>query len=244
MSLFLLKSLLSIPVLLCALIAMFTMFEVFGRTEKRFDQGKLIRVHRANGIVYLLLFALISYLCLSYLSASDAEPPSRAVFHSVLALSVLVLLALKLVMARFYRQYYGHVKALGLLVALLTFGMAGTSAGYYLLVRGLAPAGPPPMDEAKKGPRIELRTDRESIESGRELYESKCTGCHDPSSNKTIIGPGHRGILRNPRLPVSGRPATPSAIARQLMSPYRDMPSFDYLEREEVEDIIAYMNTL
>jgi mono/diheme cytochrome c family protein len=244
MPLFFLKSLLSIPVVLCALIAMFTMFEVFGRAERRFDQGKLKRIHRANGMVYLLLFALISYLCLSYLSAADAEPPARAVFHSVFALSVLVLLLLKLVMARFYRQYYGHVKVLGLLVALLTFGMAGTSGGYYLLVRGLAPVEPSRAEEAKKEPLVALRTDVESISRGRELYGSKCSGCHDPSSSETIIGPGHKGILKNPGLPVSGRPATPASIARQLRSPYRDMPSFDYLGRDEVEALIAYMNTL
>ncbi|MEW6418126.1 MAG: cytochrome c [Nitrospirota bacterium] len=58
------------------------------------------------------------------------------------------------------------------------------------------------------------------------------------------MGPGHKGILKNPLLPVSKKPATPENIVHQLKKPYKDMPSFSYLSDTEVQNIIAYLNTL
>jgi cytochrome c len=47
--------------------------------------------------------------------------------------------------------------------------------------------------EEKKGiPKeamIIVRTDVKSIEKGKELYESKCSFCHDPYGTETIVGP-------------------------------------------------------
>jgi hypothetical protein len=53
-----------------------------------------------------------------------------------------------------------------------------------------------------------------------------------------------KGILKNPELPLSRRPATPDNIRDQLRKPFGRMPSFDYLREEEVDDIIAYLITL
>ena len=68
--------------------------------------------------------------------------------------------------------------------------------------------------------------------------------CHDAYSNKREVGPGHKGILKNPLLPVSKKPATPENVANQIRNPYKDMPSFSYLLDEDVENIVAFLNTL
>jgi mono/diheme cytochrome c family protein/uncharacterized membrane protein YobD (UPF0266 family) len=247
---FLVKSFLSIAILLSALFAMYTMFEVFGRTEGKRDINRLKRLHRANGVFFVALYAVIAYFCLDYLLRTKAEPSPRAALHGVLALSVILLLAVKVAYVRVYRAYYNHAKTLGLLVALLALGMVATSAGYYLLVTRFGTE--PPGREAKPleavapavPERIVVRTDAGSIEAGKALYMEKCFLCHDPYGTETVIGPGHKGILRRDRLPVSHRLATPENVARQLRNPYDKMPSFSYLTEEQVEELIAFLNTL
>lgn len=99
-------------------------------------------------------------------------------------------------------------------------------------------------EKSLPGIKVNLRTDAESINKGRELFTSKCAFCHDPNSTNTIVGPGLKGILRRDKLPMSKRPATPENVVRQLKAPYKDMPSFSYLSAEEIEEIIAYLNTI
>ncbi len=247
---FLVKSFLSLIIILSALFAMFTMFEVFGRGEKRYNVDRLKRLHRINGRFYILLFLFVSYFCLKFILDTRTELSPRSTFHALFALTIVVLFVLKVSFIRIYRGFYSYAKTFGLLIAIITFGMVGTSAGYYLLVTKFSTEikfrqGKKTEKEVLKEEfKIAVKTDEESIRRGKELYDSKCYSCHDPFSNDTIIGPGHKGILKNPLLPVSKRPATPENIVLQLKQPFDQMPPFDYLTDEEIEDIIAYLNTL
>jgi len=247
MSVFFLKSLLGIGILVLAMVAVFTMFEIFGRSEKRYDIEKLKKIHRANGILYFLLFLAISYLCIEYIVKTKVEPSPRALFHSLSAVVIIILLALKISIVRIYRQFYNQVKIIGLLIALISFAMFAVSGGYYLLItkfgtdRAFMEAA---ALKKEPGVKIALKTDPESIKKGRELYETKCFFCHDAYSTKREVGPGHKGILKNPFLPVSKKPATPENVANQIRKPYKDMPAFSYLLDEDVENIVAFLNTL
>jgi hypothetical protein len=58
------------------------------------------------------------------------------------------------------------------------------------------------------------------------------------------VGPGLQGLLKKPKFPVSGHPATAESIRFQLKQPLGRMPSFAYLSYDDVEDLIAYLNTL
>lgn len=219
------------------------MFEIFGRADKKYSIEKLKKIHRVNGKFYILLYIPIAYFCLDFIFKTKTELSPRATFHSVFALSIIVLFFLKVSFIRIYKQFYGYVKTIGILIALLTFGMVGTSAGYYLLITKF---GTEVLlkKEISKEAKIFVKIDSESIKKGKELYESKCSFCHDPNSKETTVGPGHKGIMKNHLLPVSKKPSTPENIANQIRNPYRDMPSFSYLSDEDVLDIIAFLNTL
>lgn len=242
--------------ILAAFAAMFTMFEILGRGEKRYDFAKLKRIHRTNGIIYLLVFFFITYFCLNFIISSKSELTPRGAIHSIFAFAIVILLVLKISFVRFYRQFYGKVQTIGLLIALLTFGMVGTSGGYYLLVTrfGTDNTFDKIMEYKKKGPslmmkkkeeiKVLVRIDPSSIGKGKNLFDSKCSFCHDPYSTGTIVGPGLKGILKNKTLPVSKKPATPENIANQIKNPYKDMPPFTYFSDEDVHNIIAYLNTL
>ena len=91
---------------------------------------------------------------------------------------------------------------------------------------------------------IVLRTGAERIQAGKILFMQKCEYCHDPFSAMKLGGPGLKGILKNALLPVSKKLATPENIAVQVRHPLTNMPSFVYLDEDDVENIIAYLNTL
>jgi hypothetical protein len=128
------KSVLSSVMVAIAVVQMFIMFELFGRDPVRYNAAVLKRFHRINGMVFIILYLFIAYFCIGYIISTKLEPSPRVTFHAVFALSVIILLFLKISFIRFYRQFYEKVLTLGPLVALLSIGMMATSGGYYLLV--------------------------------------------------------------------------------------------------------------
>ncbi len=82
------------------------------------------------------------------------------------------------------------------------------------------------------------------VQQGAALFEQNCSACHYPDRRETKIGPGLKGILKGDRLPVSGRPATVESIRDQLITPYKNMPSFAHLSEEEVAALISFLKTL
>ena len=151
-----------------------------------------------------------------------------------------------------YRELYSSIKYLGILMVVLTFVMAGASGGYYMVVSKFGTdktfdkivqyrqtAGRVSPDNS-----LPVKVDRQSIKSGKNLFDAKCIFCHDPDSSTDKVGPGLKGIMKNDLLPVSGRPANPENIINQFKKPVNRMPSFDYLSDEEMKDILAYLKTL
>jgi mono/diheme cytochrome c family protein len=240
----------SLVILALTFIAIFTMYEIFWSKEKKFSIERLKKAHRINGGLFVLLYFVIAFICIDFVVKTNAVPSTRALLHAFFAVSVFVALGVKIIILSFYRKFYRKAKVLGVLVVFLTFGMVGTSGIYYLTVSefGTKSAAPETVGQAKEAihtaSRFAVRTDAESIAKGKELYDSKCSFCHDAYSYLVGVGPGHKSILKNTLLPLSKRPATQDNIVKQLRSPYKDMPSFSYLSDDDVQNIIAFLNTL
>ncbi len=257
MSIFLLKSVLSLIMVILSVISMFTMFEISGRDKTVFDTERMKKMHKLTGRIYLIIFIFIAFFCLNFIVQTKAELSTRSAFHSLFALTILVLFGLKLLYIRIYRKFYEHAKVIGLLMALITFGLVGSSGGYYLLVSEFGTdTSFDSIVRYKKSVTLAraeevivteepvVRTAPESIGKGKNLFDVKCKFCHSAFSTETIVGPGLKGILEKSKLPVSRRPATVENIIRQFKKPFSRMPSFEYLSDEEVEDLIAFLNTL
>ena len=236
---------------------MYAMFEALGRSAPSSSIERLKRLHKAFGYLYAALFAFISYLCIGFVAASKSDPSPRSAFHIVLALSIMALFLLKVQYVRFFRQFYGQARVIGVIIGVFTFVLVGLSGGFYLVTSrfGQDRAVDKSMYYELKGPLLPVkkvehsgimvvRTDRLSIEQGSALFASMCASCHDPDSTRTIIGPGLKGLLKRSTLPVSGHRATPESIVSALKQPIGRMPSFAYLSDKEFEDLIAYLNTL
>jgi len=92
--------------------------------------------------------------------------------------------------------------------------------------------------------KIVLKADIDSITAGRTLFEQKCSICHYIDRDEYFAGPSLKGILKNPWLPVSKKPATPENIVSQMRHPYTSMPSFAFFSDGDLMSILAFLNTL
>ncbi len=257
MTIFFLKSVLSLLLLLPAVYGMYAMYAVFGQTPDADRATTHKRRHRVAGYVFVVLFLAVTYLCVAFAMAARTEPSPRTALHILLALAIAALLMVKVLFLRLFRQFYEQAKIIGTAIGILSFMLVGISAGYYLAVsrfgqdrtvdRSAAYALRGPFLAVTQIGGLEsgtIRTDRRSIERGRVLFVSRCAACHDPNSARTVVGPGLQGLLKKPKFPVSGHPATAESIRFQLKQPLGRMPSFAYLSYDDVEDLIAYLNTL
>ncbi len=253
MSIYFLKTILSVVMILIVAVNVFTILEALGRGEKKFDVKKLKKIHRINGLFFLLLYFFVTYFCFRSIVNGQLELSPRAAFHSVLALAVILILALKILFLERYQQFSNKVLIIGPTIALIALGMIGTSGGYYLLVtkfhtdttfdeiREYKDKGPQKVMEGKE---IKIKTEPDAVNRGKQLFDAKCAFCHDTQSNTTLVGPSLKGVLKNKFLPISKRPATPENIRNQLKEPFNKMPPFSNLTEENVGDIIAFLNTL
>lgn len=253
MPLFLYKSILTIPLFVLMLIALFTMFEIHGRTEKRFNASALKLVHRINGFFFLALFLYLAFVCLQFVVDTRTDMTPRATFHAAFALAALALIIFKIVVVHVYRGFYAKLPTAGLLIALFTFLAMATSAGYYLSVTSFGKERRvadvmekrvPSTAGKKDASTLPPRTDPESISVGKGLYLTKCAACHKADTTQTLVGPGMKNILKGKELPSSKRAATPQAVIEQLKNPHLLMPSFSYLTEDEIANLVAYLNTL
>jgi mono/diheme cytochrome c family protein len=256
-TIFFLKSILSLALLLAAGYGMYTMFAVFGRDPDA-DRARLLKVrHRTAGYLYAALLLSITYLCVDFAIAARTEPSPRAALHILIALSIAALLLVKVLFLRLFRRFYEQAKVIGTMIGIMSLVLVGITAGYYLSVSkfGQDRTVDRSASYALRGPFLAvrqvstpgasaIRIDPGSIERGRSLFQARCSACHDPHSTRTVMGPGLQGLLKNPKLPISHNPATAESIRFQLKQPLGRMPSFSYLSSDEVEDLIAYLNTL
>lgn len=139
MSIPLMKSVLAVVLSLMAVLQVFLMLEVFGRTEPRHDPAKLRKIHRINGRIFILLYLFIAYFCLQYIATGKEELSARITLHAAFALYIILLLVLKIAALKIYHQAYQGIPpsnpvVLGPFIALLTLGVAALGAGYYFLV--------------------------------------------------------------------------------------------------------------
>jgi hypothetical protein len=138
-SIALMKSILAIVLTLMALLQLYLMLEVFGRTEALHNAGRLRKIHRINGRLFIILYFFIAYFCLQYIITGKEELSPRVTLHVTFALYVILLLALKISALRIYHKAYQNIVVanplvLGPVIVLLTLGMAALAGGYYFFV--------------------------------------------------------------------------------------------------------------
>jgi cytochrome c553 len=239
MSIFLIKSIIGIFFLLAGLIALLSMLSLMGRAQKKMSPQALRKIHRSAGIAFTFLLLLLSYLCLKYMVRPGNPLSTRAVFHGILSLFLIVILFLKIAIVQFYKQFLKYVPGLGMIVFSLAFVVFFSSAGYYFLRSNPSSPAPARVTSGAFQPAVQG-----NAEKGSRIFARMCAVCHYADREDTKTGPGLKGILKRELLPASKRPANEDNIRRQLKSPMVSMPAFDYLTEADLAHLLAYLRTL
>ncbi len=94
------------------------MLEASSPQRSATTKNRLIVVHRVAGYLFVILFCIMAYSMSQRLAGSGltGHVPTYLVVHVVLALSLVPLLLLKIVAARFYKQNYSSLMALGMTI--------------------------------------------------------------------------------------------------------------------------------
>jgi mono/diheme cytochrome c family protein len=79
---------------------------------------------------------------------------------------------------------------------------------------------------------------------GRKVYNIYCVNCHPAYSSSGNKGPGLKNLFKKEYLP-SGLTVTDEHVLQSIVQGRNMMPRFgDQLDRQEIDDVIAYLHTL
>jgi len=238
MSIYMIKAVLGSALVLAGLVAFFSMMAVMGKIEKKGDPEKLRKVHRTAGIVFGILLIAEALIGSNIWARAGDVLSLRAVFHAVLAISLVLFVFLKILIVRFYRTFLKHAPVLGMTIFVLTLLVFAVSAGFSVL-RKLAAV--PGTASARLDTATAIGGD---AANGALLFGNRCASCHHANDEEAAGGPGLMRLMKKSALPASGRPATEENIRSQLFRPMERMPSFCFLSGTELADLMAYLKTL
>ena len=113
--------------------AFLTVMATMGRPGAAGDPGKLRKLHRIFGWIYVALLVPLVFLGLDFVKEMGDGMSTRAVFHMVLAETLIALLLLKILVVRFFKGFMKNAPALGMALFSLTLIIFLVTAGFYFL---------------------------------------------------------------------------------------------------------------
>ena len=133
MSELILKTIIASLFLIAGAGAFLTMMTLMGRPGRDGDPAKLRKLHRAFGWTAAVLLAPLVYLGLDFVKEMGDGMSTRAVFHIVLAETLIVLLFLKVLVIRFFKGFLKNAPALGMGLFVVTLVVYLITAGFMLV---------------------------------------------------------------------------------------------------------------
>ena len=83
-----------------------------------------------------------------------------------------------------------------------------------------------------------------AVAEGEKVFQQNCAACHLADSTTRRVGPGLKGLFKNPKLPASGKPTSEKAVREIIIDGGRQMPPLKYLKQEDVTAVIDYLKSL
>src|SRR5580704_9608710 len=133
--------------------------------------ARLMAAHRIGGYLFIAIFCVMGYFMLARMGEVATGAPSSTMVHMTLAMVLSPLLFLKVVIARYYRNYYSFLMPLGLLIFVLAFVLIGITAGPSVAYHAR-------MQTVSLG-SIDLPPAAIDINRAAGTMEKRCTKCHN-----------------------------------------------------------------
>ena len=160
------STIISIIFIVLGAAAVWTMMMRFGRQS---TSSTLLIIHRVAGWSFALVFAVMAAVMTERMTRHWEQLSALTTIHGTLAVTLLLLLMLKLVIPRFFPGLAKHLFLLGVSAFLLAFTLVGISAGYYLALK------------IRKIPYIshnDLSNTDLDAQRGKQFLIIKCATCH------------------------------------------------------------------
>jgi|WetSurMetagenome_2_1015567.scaffolds.fasta_scaffold72336_2 hypothetical protein len=120
--------------LAAAVTSFLSMMALQGKLVKKTDPAKLKKIHDRSGIAALILLAPLIYLGARYLGQAGDALSVRAMFHVVLALTLVFVLGLKVLIALIYKNFLRLAPTLGMAVFVLALIVYAITAGFTVVM--------------------------------------------------------------------------------------------------------------
>src|SRR5437868_7567415 len=150
--------------------AVWLIFAASTRTRDQTARDRIIRAHRIAGYLFIGLFCLMCWFMLLRLRETSDELSLRSMLHVLIAMTLVPLLVVKIVIARYYKSFTSALVPLGLTIFTLGFVLVTSTAAPYLFRRIAVKS-------------ISLRSvnagaDKLDLQSSEALMQRRCSRCH------------------------------------------------------------------
>lgn len=89
------------------------------------------------------------------------------------------------------------------------------------------------------------KTDAAAVNRGKDLFQQKCSICHNDTSDAKKIGPGLKGLNKRGTFTVNNNKVTDDNLKTWIENGDSLMPPFkDVIDDNQIKDVIAYVKTL
>lgn len=117
--------------------------------------------------------------------------------------------------------------------------------GVAAIASALAFAAVPPQKKQGKAPakKAAARSAGDKAK-GQKVYKANCAVCHYADKADKRIGPGLKGLFKNAKM-ENGKPVNDANVREIILEGYGKMIPFkEKLDKQELEDLVAYLHTL
>jgi len=162
---------LGLTFLLVGAINVWLILQSSARVKNAQASSRLVAAHRVGGYIFIALFAAMAYFMVSRLGDIGNNTSPTTMIHLTLAMVLSPLLFVKVLVARYYKSYYGFLMPIGLVIFVLAFVLIGITAGPYVAHQGRIQTVS--LDD------INLPPASIDVNLAAETMQKRCSKCHN-----------------------------------------------------------------
>src|SRR6202521_612856 len=152
-------------------INVWLILQASARVKDAIASARFIAAHRIGGYLFIALFCVMAYFMVARLGDIAGGASPGTMIHLTLAMVLSPLLFVKVLVARYYKNYYSLLMPIGLVIFVLSFVLIGITAGPYL-------AHQTRMQTVSLA-AIDLPPAGIDINLAAAMMEKRCSKCHN-----------------------------------------------------------------
>lgn len=249
------NSILGTLFLLLAFGTVFLMYRLWGypfdnQKRKSAAPPGLMRLHRALGYAYLIVYIVLMTQMVPRLWTYQVEFPPRTVLHIALGFTIGLILIVKISIIRFFRHFEEWMPILGTALLVCTVLLTGFSIPFAVRDRVLAAQAFSEQNLARvktllpdagfaADTKLEPLATADTLRLGQQVLTSQCNVCHDLRTvliKPRVPSDWVQTVARMVEKPNPGRPITQAnqnAVATYLIAITPDLQASVEAKRQQ-----------